>query len=224
MQRLFRKLKPRLYRRLVLAALIFWIPLVVFIVLAEDVHDKEPVLFDQSVTQWLLQHSNATFEQSMQFITHGGDTLTILLASLLIASYLYYKRRWLEMMAAVVSVGGAGLINLALKLAFQRDRPSVAEALVVEHGFSFPSGHAMGAAALGMLLVALTWRSRHRWLVRLAAGLYISLIGVSRVYLGVHYPSDVVAGAAVSTIWVGVVFYALEHPAISKGWQKNAKA
>jgi undecaprenyl-diphosphatase len=98
-------------------------------------------------------------------------------------------------------------LNLLLKELFGRDRPTLWETLVTEHGFSFPSGHAMASSALGFSIMVTLWNTRFRVPACIVAGFYIVLVGFSRLYLGVHYPTDVLAGWVLSGTWVILMLY-----------------
>ena len=101
---------------------------------------------------------------------------------------------------------GNVILNSLLKLLFARPRPNLFPPVVTETSFSFPSGHAMTAVAVYGLLSLLLWqRGRHSW--ALLAGLWVPLVALSRVYLGVHYPSDVLASLALGTVWLVIVWF-----------------
>ena len=104
-----------------------------------------------------------------------------------------------------MTVGGAAVANLVLKLLFHRDRPSLWHPSVVETSFSFPSGHAMLSAALILSIIFIVWKTRLRLASIVIGSILILLIGTSRLYLGVHYPSDVAAGWCASLAWIVVV-------------------
>ena len=111
-------------------------------------------------------------------------------------------RRWMrEGLFAGVAVIGSALLNLGTKQLFARERPSLWESIAPESTYSFPSGHAMGSMTLAWVVVLLAWRTRWRMPVLLAALAFAVLVGLSRVYLGVHYPSDILAGWAAASIW-----------------------
>ena len=116
-----------------------------------------------------------------------------------------------ETVLLVTACIGAGILSLALKTVFQRPRPDLVPPLVAVGGFSFPSGHALLSlvfyGTLGHIVacrVTSAWRS---WLLRLAAGVMIVLVGVSRVYLGVHYFTDVLAGYVTAVAWVSAMAF-----------------
>nr|WP_306220618.1 phosphatase PAP2 family protein [Cohnella sp. WQ 127256] len=113
-----------------------------------------------------------------------------------------------ELILFITAIGGAALLNAVLKSIFQRDRPNIYR-LAEETGYSFPSGHSMVAFALYVVLIYLLWRhTGSKWgrVILIAAGsLFIVSIGLSRIYLGVHYPSDVLGGYLASGIWLGLI-------------------
>lgn len=184
-----------------------------FLQLADEVYDKKPILLDLPIMRTLHNITSPETTAFMKLITHGGDVAAVVLFTALLTGILLVRQRRRDALAVFFSVGGAAIINVLLKLMFQRTRPTLFVALVNEKSFSFPSGHAMGSSALALSLVIMCYRTRFRWLAVVLALLYIGLIGMSRVYLGVHYPSDVLAGWCVSAIWVVLVYGALEHPA-----------
>lgn len=116
--------------------------------------------------------------------------------------FLWVRDRRAALMMAI-SGAGAGLLNEALKAAFARARPAAALRLTGASGFAFPSGHSMGSAAVYgalALLLARDWPSR-RAVIFGGLGAVVLLIGLSRAYLFVHYPTDVLAGWALGLAW-----------------------
>jgi membrane-associated phospholipid phosphatase len=101
-----------------------------------------------------------------------------------------------------VAMGGTGVLNSGAKLFFRRERPELWLSPAPEHTYSFPSGHAMGSMALVAALAVLAWPTRWRWWAIILGGAFTLSVGFSRVYLGVHFPSDVVAGWSASLAWV----------------------
>jgi undecaprenyl-diphosphatase len=123
-----------------------------------------------------------------------------------VAIVLLIKRRYYWVIYLVVTAGGGGLLNMELKRYFARARPDIAYMLRVAHGYSFPSGHAMGSMVVFGALAYLASRSIAPWKWKAAAiALFIVLvlsISFSRVYLGVHWMSDIVAGITAGAVWV----------------------
>ena len=121
-------------------------------------------------------------------------------------------KRWRDGLFVAVATGGSALLNIATKRLFARDRPSLWDSIAPEATYSFPSGHAMGSMTLAAVLILLAWPTRARWWVIAAMAVFVPMVGLSRVYLGVHYPSDILAGWAAASIWVVGVYLLLYHP------------
>ncbi len=120
---------------------------------------------------------------------------------------LWRRRRRTMLIAWAATFAGDALLAAVLKRAVHRTRPAYGAGYLHGHSFSFPSAHAMGSiAAYGVLAYALTRRPGRvpRWAIYAAAALVVLLVGVSRVYLGVHYPSDVLGGFAAGAAWLAV--------------------
>lgn len=105
------------------------------------------------------------------------------------------------------SFTGAWALNIVTKAMFHRVRPALWESPLPEGDYSFPSGHAMLSMALATALVFLAWPTRLRWPVLVCAVPAVIGVGLSRLYLGVHFPSDIVAGWCASLIWVMGVYW-----------------
>ena len=120
-----------------------------------------------------------------------------------------------EAILMAVTLGGGGFLIGSIKYRFGRLRPTLIEALATEETFSFPSGHSFGALCFYGTLAYWWIKSRGKLSERIAIGLgalqFIALIGASRVYLGVHYPSDVLAGYAAATPWLSACLFAYER-------------
>ncbi|MBB6730293.1 phosphatase PAP2 family protein [Cohnella zeiphila] len=139
-------------------------------------------------------------------LSASGRTKPVVGAALLVMAFLFFalRRRW-ELLMVVMALGGSTLLNTAVKNAVGRERPSL-HRIAEEAGYSFPSGHAMAALSLYGITVYLLWRHvRNGWgkaLIAAVAAVYILAIGASRIYLGVHYPSDVIGGYLLSGCWL----------------------
>jgi undecaprenyl-diphosphatase len=214
---LLRRLKPGQYLGLHLtvglafAAGCLWL----FGGLAEDVVTSDPIVrVDRSVADYL--HSSATPPLTTFFlvVTAFGSIETIALLALFVATILAKGRRWVYLATWIAAVGGSVALDRLLKELFARPRPFFEHPLLVESSYSFPSGHAMeslvvyGMLAYFAVLALESWRARTA--VVFGAVLLVLLIGLSRMYLGVHYLSDVVAGYAAGGLWLSALITATE--------------
>ena len=162
-------------------------------------------VFD-AVTIWLTRYfASPRVDQAMIFITDLGYGKPYFLVVSAIFLLVLYLKRWREAAGLAICLAGGAVLNLLLKNLFERARPELFR-LVEATGYSFPSGHSMvslcfyGMAAFLLVRELKSWPGRV--LVVSAAGLLIAAIGVSRIYLGVHYPTDVVAGYAAGSMWL----------------------
>jgi hypothetical protein len=196
---------------------------VVFTQLLDNVLDGEGITaVDRPASRWLAGHRDDWLTAAMQVITHAGDPATVaVLAVVAGAGVAWWKRSWLPVILGVLGAGGIGLVVTAVKLVVGRSRPPLPFAAITEDGYSFPSGHAAGITVVVLLSawmltrwVMRSWTARV--LVWTAATLLIGTVGFSRVYLGVHYLSDVAAGWVLGAVWAGTV-------AVACGWQEVAR-
>ncbi|OBI41162.1 phosphatase PAP2 family protein [Mycobacterium sp. E796] len=183
-----------------------------FTAVLEDVLEGDGIAgVDQPTTGWVAAHRDLWLTRAMRVITAMGDPVPLAaLAALCCAVVVWRYRSWLPAALALAGVGGIGLVIVVAKALVVRDRPHTSYALLTEDGYSFPSGHAAGTAAIASIFA---WMLT-RWLIAswtgrvivwaLAIGL-AAVVGFSRVYLGVHYLSDVVAGWLLGAAWAGVV-------------------
>lgn len=158
-------------------------------------------MLDGPVHEWLAQHRAPWLTVVLQVLTYTGGNAAVVLGTVVLAALLWRRGRARAALCACgATATGIVLLNL-LKVAFKRERPTGQIVWVELHTYSFPSGHALLSTLLAVLWAAL-W-ARRAWWPLLA--LYPLLIGASRVYLGVHWPSDVLAGwvvgAAVAAAW-----------------------
>lgn len=176
-----------------------------FVTLAEDMREQETLVFDQRVLAAVHDHSGSSLDMLMPIATDVGGAIGV---SVMTATgiYVFLRRKdYARVAVLVLSVLGATALNLILKSVFMRQRPDMWVQLVHETGYSFPSGHAMMSAALGVAIAVLLWDSKWRWWAFVSMTLYVLFVGFSRLYLGVHYPTDIIAGWCVSGAWVMAV-------------------
>ncbi len=187
-----------------------------FLDLAENVRAKNAALVqtDAVIHDWSVTERSPAATTFFTLMTIIGGPVSVAMIVAIVAAILAILRRWRWLIYLAVTAGGGGLLNLELKRYFARARPAVAEMLRRANGYSFPSGHAMGSAVAFGALAYLAFRAIRSWPAKTAvmAFLYtlITAIALSRVYLGVHWISDVLAGITAGTVWVTTTTVAYE--------------
>ena len=178
------------------------VPLVGVGALARDVWTHGGLPWDEPVLRYVHRHDTPGRTQVMRVVSAIGYGYGVVPASVLVFVALLVARRRGNALFWAVAIGGAAVLNQAAKFSFRRARPELWLSPTPEHTYSFPSAHAMGSMALVATLAVLAWPTRWRWWAIVVGGAFSLLVGFSRVYLGVHYPSDVVAGWAGALAWV----------------------
>ena len=161
------------------------------------------VVFDQTVlTGFEAMRSPALNDVVLALTALGHGRFIVPATAVLILLLVRRSRR--SAMFVVISVGGDACLNVFAKYVFSRPRPDVLQRVYEPTGWSFPSGHAMASLAffLTLYLIVARYAPRHRRWVAVAGAAMVVLIGMSRCYLGVHYPTDVGAGWCLGTVWV----------------------
>lgn len=182
------------------------LPLLVFAALGEDILDRETFRFDNPTLLWLHAHSSAFLDRTMLgfSLVGGGAMLGVAAVACLI---LWLKQRGSDASFVLWAMGGAAALNLVAKVIFARARPELWLSLSPEHDYSFPSGHAMLSSAFVLTALTLLWQHSSNAIVKsiltFLGALFVICVGLSRLYLGVHFPSDILAGWTVSLAWVG---------------------
>jgi undecaprenyl-diphosphatase len=176
--------------------------------LARGVFADRFVNFDDGVIAWLHGYWGPLADQVMLFFTTMGESLVLGLWIALAALVLLRRGRWIDAAGLIVAGAGAGILNQLLKAIFQRVRPDLFQGPFHLTSYSFPSGHSMGSIAcygmLAFVLIRVLRRPLHRVLVALAAALLVFCVGLSRVYFGVHYPTDVAGGFLAGGFWLAI--------------------
>lgn len=194
------------YLLIFVAFLVFVVGINLFVELTEEVQGETIEAFDDTVTEFVTSFRTPGLNQFFQFVTDLGDVYAYIIATTVAALFFLFKLRnkkfILQLLGVLIL---SALANMALKEAFNRARPTIEHMVVVET-LSYPSGHAMSAMAFYGFLVYLVFRIKMnkglRFFLALLFSVLILLIGLSRIYLGVHFPSDVVGGFAAGLIWV----------------------
>jgi len=184
-----------------LAAAVFL--LLLFAWLAEEVFEGDAARFDASVRAWVHGFASPSLTMLMRFCSALGSPL--LIAGVLISCALFLWLRWKRAaLWMAIAMAGALVLDLTLKSGFQRARPEPFFG-AAPHSFSFPSGHSLFSFCFYLVLAGLVSvripSQGLRILVWVTAGILVAAIGLSRIYLGVHYPSDVIAGYLSAAVW-----------------------
>jgi len=178
--------------------------------LGYEINSNHVHRIDERIMVLVHSRSRPRLDAAMRLLTHLGDAKTLIIAALALAWFffkLYARRR--DAFTILLALASSITLNNIFKIAFQRERPAYWELIARPHTYSFPSGHAMTSMAVyGCAAYLLeTAFPRYRWCFRLLAAALILLIGASRVYLGVHWPSDVLAGFAAGLVLVFAAAY-----------------
>jgi membrane-associated phospholipid phosphatase len=180
--------------------------LILFIVakLAEEVLEREAFTFDKSFLLWLHQFANPSLDNLTLFITNLGDPSTVIVVAGISLAILWWRHLKVEIYIFIMACLGALILNTGLKLFFVRPRPELWNRLIKETSFSFPSGHALGSMVLyGFIayLLAIHYPQFSKIIYSFSV-ILIGAIGISRLYLGVHWPTDIIAGYGVGFLWL----------------------
>lgn len=185
-----------------------------FVKLASEVREGETQSFDEAVIRWMGAHHTPTLDAIMVEVTALGTGTVVLMIVVVAGLFLTLTQHKYSAILLLVATGGGLVLNGVLKLGFDRPRPSIFIPTVQTVSSSFPSGHAMSSAivygTVAYLAARLHRRRYARWLVMMFALAVIVLISFSRMYLGVHYPSDVLAGVIIGLAWAGFCMATLE--------------
>ncbi|KYD08525.1 phosphatase PAP2 family protein [Heyndrickxia sporothermodurans] len=195
-----------------------------FFEIATGLNGTEIRSFDNQIISFVQGKISDRLTSIMLVITFFGSVKGVATITFLVILLLFFSRHRLLCLFLVITIGiGAGVFNRILKLYFKRERPDI-HPIIQENGFSFPSGHSMGSmilyGSLGYILVKL---AKHNWskIFGLLVGLIIIfVVGLSRIYLGVHYPSDVVGGYIAGAFWLLICISIFE---IVEKWHKRRK-
>lgn len=214
MQRLsaFWRDNVRVDARLLITFLAICVALFIFGKLASEVMDGDPLALDHFIISALRVSGDPTTPigprwllRMVRDVTALGGWTVLTLITVAVAGFLFIARRGATALFVVFAIAGGAILSTVLKSLFNRPRPDIVAHLVDVHSTSFPSGHAMNSAIVYLTLGAVLARTQQvralRIYLLLAAITLALIIGASRVYLGVHWPSDVLAGWIVGATW-----------------------
>lgn len=185
-----------------------------FSVMAIAISRHEIIMFDSYLISVIQGQEYPILTPIMKFFTMIGNTESVIVLSMIVLVLLHLRtRNRSEFILVFLVMIGTPVINRILKEFFQRARPDF-HRLIEIGGYSFPSGHAMNAMAFYGIVAFILWRhipTRFgRTVLLLLSGLFIFTIGISRVYLGVHYPSDIIAGYLASGFWLSISIWVFQ--------------
>src|SRR3954447_11512185 len=186
-----------------------------FVALAGEVMDGDTQAFDTRILRALRDPSDVSkpigpmwLEGSLLDLTAIGGPTVLGLVVASVAGFLVLQTRYRTALVVVLTSAGGDLLDTVMKHAFDRPRPTIVPHLRVVYSTSFPSGHAMESAIVYLTLGAILMRaaqSRTTKLYILAIAVLLTvLVGVSRVYIGVHYPTDVIGGWIIGFVWASI--------------------
>lgn len=165
-----------------------------FVQLTSEARDREVFSSSQQVAPG--------WDTLIPVVADIGGVVGVGLIALLVSVVFLMRKDYTRLAFVAISVVGGIALAFIIKAVFMAQRPDIWMQLVNETGYSFPSGHALMSAVLGLTLAVALWRSRWRWWGIWISFFYVIFVGFSRIYLGVHYLTDVLVAWAVAFMWV----------------------
>ncbi len=190
---------------------LYVLPAVLFVALANEVREQETLGFDTALLNYVHSVASPGLDTLVRSITDFGYIWWVSGLTIAGVVWLVYHAQRRNALILATGVAGSALLNLILKALFQRDRPQLWERIVTENSHSFPSGHAMASASLTIALMVILWPTRWRWWAIVGGSVYMVVIAWTRLYLGVHYPTDIIAGWLMTAAWVLMVAGLIRH-------------
>ena len=191
--------------------------------IAEDVvtHDRITAV-DVELARWLRAHATPALTTLTLVFTNLHSTVAVSIYAAVVGIALVLHRQWRRLITVVVCLAGGMALNVIMKLAFQRARPLLDEPLLTLPAYSFPSGHVAGSTLMYGLVIAWVFtRTPHagpRAAAVATAASMVALVAFTRIYLGVHFLSDVAAGFAEGVAWLALCLTGLSIFWRRTGW------
>jgi undecaprenyl-diphosphatase len=205
---------------LALSAIALW----AFTEVAEEAIEHETLALNRRILLAIHGHVNPLGDAAALALAEIGSLVGIMLVGAVFAGWLYRRGRLLDVLTLVATLSGGAVLTFVLKSAYRHARPDLFPRLVDEVTYSFPSGHASMSLCLygfiGGWLIAQGPREPWRWGVGALCLGFALAIGLSRLYLGVHWPTDVVAGWAIAAFWLAVCLAGREW--LARRWASAA--
>jgi membrane-associated phospholipid phosphatase len=182
--------------------------------IAEEMAEGDTTSQDQSLADWLHGRATDPFTDVFRALTWSGNGAFLVVVVFVAALLLWRRGLVMDALYVVLAFVGAEVITFGMKQGFRRERPFFEDPLATASSFSFPSGHALVSLSVyGSIAIVLARHapSRRAAVAVLAfAAVWVAAIGFSRLYLGVHFLSDVLAGLAAGAAWLALLYLALE--------------
>lgn len=172
--------------------------------LSEEVLDREAFAVDRTFLLWIHQFANPALDRLMLAITELGNPNTVIAIAGITFAVLWWRHYYQEAKIFFIDCSGGVILSYGLKLIFSKSRPNLWQSPITETSFSYPSGHALGSTILyGFLAYLVATRyPKFSLFIYIFAVLLITAIGISRLYLGVHWPTDIIAGYSIGFLWI----------------------
>ncbi|MDJ0570587.1 MAG: phosphatase PAP2 family protein [Pleurocapsa sp. MO_192.B19] len=172
--------------------------------ISDEVLDKEAFAFDKTILLWIHSFANPTLDGVMRFITRLNDPSTVTVIAVVTLGILLWRHYYSEAQIFIINCLGGVVLSYGLKSLFGKVRPALWQSAIKDLSFSYPSGHALGSTVLyGFIayLVATRYPQFSLFIYTVVVCL-IGAIGLSRLYLGVHWPTDIVGGYGIGFLWL----------------------
>ena len=193
------------------------VPMLAFGVLANDVWRHTGVWFDEPVLLALHRHGTGAGDTLAILFTVLGSAPCMIVIATGLAIFVRMHRGRRDLVFLLAALGGAAALNVVVKSIFQRSRPMLWLSPAPESDYGFPSGHSMASMTLAITVIVLAWRTRWRYAAVVFGVAFALAVSGSRLYLGVHYPSDVLGGWAAAIAWVTGVYAIVQTAAARLG-------
>ena len=172
--------------------------------------------FDHSTVAWISLHRSSFFNDFSVGLSYlGGLPFTLLLCSVG-CIYFYWKKKIVNILFIGVGISGSVVLGWSLKYLVDRPRPDMMYQMVETYGASFPSAHSLYAAVLASLVWGIVYQKAQAKVIAAVAILWCLAMGFSRVYLGAHFPTDVIAGWSIGLIWIALLWLLIFRFILSK--------
>ena len=210
------KERKRITRKKLVLAIFGLVLATIFAILLKNVLQNRIQAWDNGICQFVVERRREPITSIFKVLTNLGGVSFLIVITLILFCVLKNKKYSVSM---AINLVGVALLNQILKFMIQRPRPDEMVRIIPESGFSFPSGHSMASMAFYGLLIYFAYtkikNARLKWITCMLLAIIIGVIGMSRIYLGVHYASDVLAGYCLSMLYV-ILFVQWGMPKILK--------